>query len=183
MNPRPAIALLALAALIAGACTERDDMRQGARLKPFERPHDGSGVTATDLPPPGTIPRDGGLFQPVSRPATTLALLQRGRVCFDAYCSPCHARDGYSDGAVVRHGFPRPPSLHDAQIRAKSDDHYMQVLTNGLGKMPPYGPLVRPADRWAVVAYVRALQLSQHADPAAVPPGTPIADPDPEPAP
>lgn len=183
MTRQLVITLLILSVLLAGACTERDDMRQGARLKPFERPHDSSGITATYSPPMGTIPRDGGLIQPTTRPATSLALLQRGRVCFDIYCAPCHARDGYSDGAVVRHGFPHPPSLHDAQIRAKSDEHYMQVLTNGLGKMPPYGMLVRPSDRWAVVAYVRALQLSQSASPDLVPPGTPIAAPDPEPTP
>lgn len=164
MIRRDAILCLALgAAAILGAC-DRDNMRQRARLKPFEATP-GEPLLGTDLPPLGTIPRNASPFDPVERPAISLDLLQRGRVRFDTYCAPCHARDGYGDGIVARHGFPQPPSLHDPAVRARPDDHYYAVISDGLGKMPSYGALVRPTDRWAIVDYIRALQLSQNAPP------------------
>jgi mono/diheme cytochrome c family protein len=81
----------------------------------------------------------------------------------------CHGRDGYGRGMVVQRGFPAPPSFHTDIIRALGDEHYYTVITGGLGKMPPYAAQVAPPDRWAIVAYIRALQLSQDAPPDAVP--------------
>jgi mono/diheme cytochrome c family protein len=96
-------------------------------------------------------------------------LLLRGQQRFDIFCSMCHGRDGYGQGMVAQRGFPAPPSFHASDIRAKTDEHYFQVISRGLGKMPPYGRMVGADDTWAIVAYVRALQLSQNATPDDVP--------------
>lgn len=93
----------------------------------------------------------------------TMALLQRGRQRFDIYCAPCHSRAGDGDGMIARRGFPHPPSYHTARLRNAPDSHFYQVITHGYGVMFPYATRVSPHDRWAIVAYIRALQLSQHA--------------------
>lgn len=163
---RSAVVLLAVALV---GC-ERDNMHQGARLRPMEPPV-GSEVVFAGAPPVGTVPREAGPFEPAARPALTRATLARGRDLFDAYCAPCHSRDGSGDGIVVLHGFPPPPSLHDAGVASRDDSHYAGVIEHGFGTMPPYGSLVRAADEWAIIDYIRALQLSRHAPPEAVPPG------------
>jgi mono/diheme cytochrome c family protein len=94
--------------------------------------------------------------------ALPLAMLQRGRERFDVFCSPCHAYDGHGEGRVVQRGFPNPPDLHDAAIAALSDRQIFDVATNGYGVMFPYGGRVPAADRWAIVAYIRALQFADH---------------------
>jgi mono/diheme cytochrome c family protein len=92
----------------------------------------------------------------------TLQLLQRGQQRFNIYCSPCHSVMGDGDGFIVRRGFPNPPSYHIDRLRNAPDRHFFDVITNGYGIMYPYADRVHPADRWAIVAYIRALQLSQH---------------------
>jgi len=93
----------------------------------------------------------------------TLALLERGRQRFDIYCSPCHDRTGSGEGMAVRRGFRKPPSLHTDRLRQIPNGHIFDVITNGFGAMPDYAAQVTAADRWAIVAYERALQLSQNA--------------------
>ena len=100
----------------------------------------------------------------------TAPVLARGRERFDIYCSPCHGRTGLGDGMVVRRGFRRPPSFHQDRLRDAPVGHFFDVITNGFGAMPDYAAEVRPEDRWAIIAYVRALQLSEHANTADVPP-------------
>jgi mono/diheme cytochrome c family protein len=90
-------------------------------------------------------------------------LLARGRERFDIYCMPCHSPVGDGDGRVVRRGFPAPPSYHSDRLRGVSDRYIFDIMTRGYGVMVPYADRITPADRWAIVAYVRALQLSQHA--------------------
>ena len=96
-------------------------------------------------------------------------LMARGRERFDIYCSPCHGRAGSGDGMVVRRGYRRPPSLHDDRLRNTPVGHFFDVISNGFGAMPDYAAQINPEDRWAIVAYVRALQLSEHATLADVP--------------
>jgi len=96
-------------------------------------------------------------------PPRTLALLQRGQQRYAIYCGMCHGTDGYGQGIVAQHGFPTPPTFHSDRLRGLPDEHLYTVITNGLGKMPPYADQIAPADRWAIVSYVRALQRSQHA--------------------
>ncbi|HEY6484468.1 MAG TPA: cytochrome c [Steroidobacteraceae bacterium] len=93
----------------------------------------------------------------------TPALLARGRERFNIYCAPCHSEAGDGDGMIVRRGFPAPPSYHTDRLRNAPDSHFYQVISNGYGVMYPYADRITPADRWAIVAYIRALQLSQHA--------------------
>jgi mono/diheme cytochrome c family protein len=95
--------------------------------------------------------------------------MARGRERFDIYCSPCHGRTGQGDGMVVRRGFRRPPSFHQDRLRNAPVGQLFDVITNGFGAMPDYATLIRAEDRWAIIAYVRALQLSEHATIADVP--------------
>ena len=93
----------------------------------------------------------------------TLDLLKRGQNRFTIYCAPCHSVVGDGDGFIVRRGFPAPPSYHIDRLREAPDRHFFDVMTRGYGIMYPYADRVTPQDRWAIVAYIRALQLSQHA--------------------
>jgi mono/diheme cytochrome c family protein len=103
-------------------------------------------------------------------PPITADLLARGRERFDVFCSPCHSIVGDGDGFVARRGFPHPPSYHTDRLRAASDAHLYAVISDGYGAMYPYATRLSPSDRLAVVAYIRALQLSQHAPVDALPP-------------
>jgi mono/diheme cytochrome c family protein len=105
----------------------------------------------------------------VKLPPITPQLLARGRERFDIFCSPCHSIAGDGDGMVARRGFPHPPSYHTDRLRAASDAHFYAVITNGYGAMFSYATRIEPADRLAIVAYIRALQLSQHAPIAQLP--------------
>jgi mono/diheme cytochrome c family protein len=93
----------------------------------------------------------------------TKALLARGQQRYDIYRAPCHGRSGDGAGMVVQRGFPAPPSYHTDRLRHAPDSHFYQVISGGYGVMYPYADRIGPHDRWAIVAYIRALQLSQHA--------------------
>jgi len=99
----------------------------------------------------------------------SLALLERGRNRFDIYCAPCHSVVGDGDGMIARRGFPHPPSFHNDALRGADDAHFYAVITDGYGVMASYADRLAPADRIAVIAYIRALQLSRHAPAAVLP--------------
>jgi mono/diheme cytochrome c family protein len=99
----------------------------------------------------------------------TADVVHRGQERYSIYCLPCHSPVGDGDGLVARRGFPHPPSYHIARLREAPDRHFYDVITNGYGIMYSYADRVAPADRWAIVAYIRALQLSQNADAAKLP--------------
>lgn len=103
---------------------------------------------------------------PVSR-----ELLERGKGRYEIFCAPCHDRIGSGEGMVVRRGYPKPPSFHIDRLRAAQPGYVFDVITRGFGRMPDYASQVPPKDRWAIVAYLRALQLSQNATVRDVPPG------------
>ena len=92
----------------------------------------------------------------------TKELIERGQERFNIYCIVCHGPLGHGDGMVVRRGFPKPPTYHDDRLRNAPVGHFFDVMTNGWGKMNSYAGQVAPADRWAIAAYIRALQLSQN---------------------
>ena len=92
----------------------------------------------------------------------TEALLLEGRDQYNIYCSPCHGLAGFGDGMVVQRGYPTPPSFHSNRLRQAPDGHIFDVIGNGFGQMYGYGARVEPAERWAIVAYIRTLQMSQH---------------------
>ena len=99
----------------------------------------------------------------------TKELLDRGEQRFNIYCSPCHDMAGTGQGMIVRRGYRQPPSYHIDRLRQAPIGHFFDVMTNGFGAMPDYRAQVAPRDRWAIAAYVRALQLSQHAAAAEIP--------------
>jgi mono/diheme cytochrome c family protein len=104
---------------------------------------------------------------------TPAELLERGRERYTVFCSHCHGQVGggiggdplyvHAVGMVVERGYPTPPTYHQQRLREVPLGHFFDVITNGTGRMPPHGYLVPAADRWAIAAYIRALQLSQHA--------------------
>ena len=122
------------------------------------------GAAARPLPPGavarGDLDRDTAATNP---PEVTPALLARGQERFTINCMPCHGAVGDGDGMIVRRGFPRPPSYHTQRLRAAPPQYLFDVITNGYGVMYSYATRVSPTDRWAIVAYIRALQLSRHA--------------------
>jgi mono/diheme cytochrome c family protein len=176
------LALLLLAAgALAGCERTMKDMYVQPRLGPDAASPlfaDGKGSRP---PPSGSVPVAGGDLAATSSgrhgrdgllasdaadaasaaPATDLALLQRGQQRYDIYCAPCHSPLGDGDGMIARRGFPHPPTFHQARLRDAPDRHLFDVVTQGYGAMPPFGDRTAPPDRWAIVAYVRALQLSQ----------------------
>jgi mono/diheme cytochrome c family protein len=101
--------------------------------------------------------------------ALTADVLDRGEQRFNIYCSPCHGPTGRGDGMIVRRGFRQPPSYHTDRLQNAPIGHFYDVMTNGFGAMPDYRAQISPRDRWAIAAYVRALQLSQHASAADIP--------------
>lgn len=93
----------------------------------------------------------------------TMELLRRGQERYNIFCTPCHGYDGYGQGVIVQRGLSPPPSLHLERLRVAPHGHYFTVISNGIGAMYGYGARIKPEDRWAIIAYVRALQTSQNA--------------------
>jgi mono/diheme cytochrome c family protein len=116
-------------------------------------------------PPPGAVARDDFArdIEMRTRPALSAELFARGHQRFDIFCSPCHGANGDGNGIIVQRGMPSPTSYHADRLRLADDQHFFDVITNGYGAMYSYASRVPPRDRWAIVAYIRALQLSRHA--------------------
>jgi hypothetical protein len=176
-----AAALVALVLLGAGC---RSDMNDQAKYKPLAASDFFADGRASRPPVPGTIARgqlredthlytgkvDGALVTTFPFPVT-MEVLKRGQQRYNIYCAPCHDRAGNGNGMVVRRGYKQPPSLHIDRLRDAPVGHFYDVIANGLGAMPDYSVQVPVRDRWAIIGYIRALQLSQRATPADVPPG------------
>jgi len=94
----------------------------------------------------------------------TTEILQRGQQRYDIFCTPCHGLLGDGKGIVTEYGMPAPTSFHDPDLRAETAGYYFTIITNGTRVMPSYAARIHPADRWAIIAYIRALQLSQNAE-------------------
>ena len=164
--------LLAAAILVLAGC--RQDMHDQPKYRPLSSSSffaDGRSARPLleDTVARGHLRVDEKMYQGRSagKPVDTIpvpitrALLDQGRERFNIYCSPCHARTGTGDGMIVQRGFRHPPSFHDPRIREKPVGHYFDVITNGFGAMASYASRVSVEERWAVIAYIRALQLSQ----------------------
>ena len=178
--PRFVLAGAALALLVG--C--RQDMHDQPRYKPlaasaFFRDGQSARPLIADTVARGHLDEDvelftgktagGKLVDAFPIPVDT-DVLKRGRARFEIYCSPCHDRTGSGHGMVVRRGFKAPPSYHIDRLRQAPVGHFFDVMTNGFGAMPDYRSQVPVADRWAIVAYIRALQRSQQGTLADVPP-------------
>lgn len=190
MKARAAIALIACSVLAAGCERRMHDMYDQPRFDPSE----GSSLWPdgrADRPPvAGTEPAATGDIAGTSSarhgrealeawheakaaqspPPITQALLRRGQDRYAIYCLPCHSALGDGDGPVARHGFPHPPTYHQPRLRDAPDRYLFDVIGDGHGVMYGYADRVAPQDRWAIVAYIRALQLSQAAPVAELPP-------------
>lgn len=156
-------ALLPLAVVLLSSC--RLDMVQQRRMDTYEPTSVWKdGTTARPLPEGvvarGDLDREARADAP---PPVTPALLARGREQFGINCVPCHGAAGDGDGMIVRRGFPAPPSYHTRRLRAAPARHFVEVIADGYGVMYSYAARVSPEDRWAIAAYIRALQLSRHA--------------------
>jgi len=129
-----------------------------------------NGTSARPLPAhvvaQGDLARAKAIKDP---PPVTDALLARGRERYDIYCSPCHGINGKADGIVVERGFPQPPSYFEPRLMAAPAMTFFDAISDGYGVMYSYASRVPPHDRWAIIAYIRALQLSQHATIAEAP--------------
>jgi mono/diheme cytochrome c family protein len=101
----------------------------------------------------------------------TLEVLARGQERYNVYCTPCHSRVGNGEGMIVQRGYAPAGNYHSPYLQAAPLGHFFNVMTNGYGAMPDYAAQLTPADRWAIVAYIKALQLSQNATAADVPAG------------
>lgn len=171
----------ALLATFGAGC--RQDMHDAPRYEPYEKSTFFADGRAMRPRVAGTVPRGhlkddvvfhtgraGSGFVDTIPIAVDQDVLRRGRERYTIYCTPCHGQSGRGDGIVVQRGYRPPSSFHEDRLRAQPDGYFFDVMTNGFGAMPDYTAQVSPKDRWAIVAYVRALQLSQNATLADVPP-------------
>ena len=172
--------LLAVAFLAPVAC--RQDMHDQPRQKPLAESAFFVDQRSARPPVPGTVARghlkdDSPYYTGKSgdTPTDTLPvpltpeLLRRGQVRFQTFCAPCHGLTGRGDGMIVQRGFKAPLSYHSDRLRQAPIGYFFDVITHGFGAMADYAAQVPVEDRWAVAAYIRALQLSQHATLADVP--------------
>jgi hypothetical protein len=171
---RKAIPLLLVLGLFLVGCERRQAMYKQAKVKPFEKSDFFSDTRGSRTLVEGTVARgkqddhlNKGIVdgKPVSEfpfPITRKEI-ERGMDRYTVFCTPCHSRLGDGWGMVVQRGLKRPPSFHDARLKAAPVSHFFNVITNGIGIMSGYASQIPPEDRWAIIAYVRALQLSQDA--------------------
>jgi cytochrome c553 len=154
---------LALLSAMLSGCEQ--DMYNQPKYKPYAAAPDFPNRQSALQPVEDTVAHDADLApRPESLPVPlTQALLARGRERFDIYCAPCHGRVGNGEGMIAQRGFPHPPSLHSDRLRSAPDSYFYDAISMGFGRMYSYASRVSPPDRWAIVAYIRALQLSQHA--------------------
>ena len=171
-----------LAILVLAGC--RQDMHDQPRFKPLAMSDFYTDLRSARPPVEGTVARgqlheDSYFFTGKigSNPGdylpfpATREVLERGQQRFNIYCAPCHSRIGDGNGMIVQRGFKQPPSYHIERLEKAPLGYFFDVMTNGFGAMPSYAGQIPERDRWCIVAYIRALQLSQHASTADVPAG------------
>jgi mono/diheme cytochrome c family protein len=163
-----------IAALALAGC--RQDMHDTPRYEPLEASTFFADGRSSRMLVANTVPRgllredthlnegriDGKLATTFPMPVTA-EVMARGQERFNVFCSPCHGRTGSGNGMVVQRGFRAPPSYHEDRLRNAPVGYFFDVMTNGFGAMQDYSAQVPVADRWAIAAYIRALQLSQRA--------------------
>ena len=174
------IAALGVLALVSAGC--RQDMHDQPKFKPYARSDFYSDERSARPLVAGTIARGhlgadelfetgkvGGKPTEVFPFEITGVVLARGRERYNIYCSPCHGETGQGDGMIVQRGYRKPPSFHQDRLRQAAAGYLFDVTSRGFGAMPDYAAQVPAKDRWAIIAYLRVLQRSQHATLADVP--------------
>ncbi len=169
----PWLAVLALAVMSAGCRQDMHDQPKYTALRASDFFADGrsarpvvEGTIAQGQLHEDTLlysGRVGGELATMFPFPVDAAVMQRGRERYDIFCSPCHGLTGAGDGMIVQRGYRRPPSFHEDRLRQAPPGHLFDVITNGFGAMPDYAAQIPVRDRWAISAYMRALQLSQYA--------------------
>lgn len=172
--------LAIVAALVVAGC--RQDMHDAPRYEAFEASDSFADNRASRTPPAGTVARgwlreDEALYTGKVNGQTvdtfpfaiTRAHLLRGQQRYNIYCTPCHGRIGDGNGMVVQRGLRQAASFHQDRLRQERPGYFFDVITNGFGAMPDHAAQIPVQDRWLIVAYVKALQLSQHASVEDVP--------------
>ena len=185
-------ALLMAAVLLVAGC--RQDMQNQPKLIPQRgsemfADHRGARPQVVNTVARGQLHEDSYFYTGVVQGANgyreeqnlipfpvTMDVLKRGQERFNIYCTPCHSRVGNGQGEIVARGYKPAANLHDQVRRAQPVSHYFYVMTHGSGAMPDYSAQLTPTDRWAVAAYIRALQLSQSAAASDVPAGAVVRD-------
>ena len=160
-------ACLLAAPLLAGC--GKANMASQARARYWDENQFFPDHSSMRAPVPGTVARDAPDVPAPQPKVITAALLERGRTEFNIFCSPCHGQSGDGRGMIVQRGFPAPPVLWLPRLEQAKASYLYDVITDGHGVMYSYADRVKSADRWAVIAYVRALQQSQDAKPADLP--------------
>jgi mono/diheme cytochrome c family protein len=168
--------IAALLVLGAGLTACRQDMHDAPRYDPLEASvFFADGKSARNLVPNtvarGQLREDRHMYEGVvdGRPAETFPMpvtdevMRRGQERFNVFCAPCHGRTGEGNGMVVQRGFRQPPTYHQDRLRSAPVGYLFDVVTRGFGAMPDYATQIPVSDRWAIVAYIRALQLSERA--------------------
>ena len=168
--------------LLTAAAGCRQDMHNGPTGQPLRESLFVKGTSVSRPLVEGTVARgtlqddaafftgkSGGVGLDALPFPLTAEVLDRGEGRYNIYCSPCHGLSGNGDGMIVKRGYRQPPSYHVERLRTAPLGQYYDVMTNGFGAMPDYRAQITPRDRWAIAAYVRALQLSQNAPAAEFP--------------
>jgi mono/diheme cytochrome c family protein len=164
-----------------GAC--RQDMHDAPRYEPLEASSFFTDGQSARMPVANTVSRGtlaetdellytgkiNGIAANLFPMPVTAEILARGQDRYNVFCSPCHGRTGKGDGMVVQRGMRQPPSLMEDRLRSAAAGYFFDVMTHGFGAMQDYAAQISVADRWAIVAYERALQFSQHATVGDVP--------------
>jgi mono/diheme cytochrome c family protein len=161
-----------LLTLAGAACGQNLTMSDQQKYDEYERAALFREGQVLQAPPAGTVAREAEDPDPLTqRPPMSLALVERGRERFGIFCSVCHGPLGDGTGTIVQRGMPQPPSFHEPRLVAAPDSHFVDVITHGHGAMYSYADRVPARDRWAITAYIRALQTSQSARLADAPAG------------
>lgn len=164
---KPALLLLGLLALLPGC--EKADMYVQKYYRNWNSNRFFANGTAMRHPPEGTVARVPYQAEVPAPKVITTALLERGHERFEIFCTPCHGRAGNGEGMIVQRGFPHPPSFVEGALRTADNKVFYDAITKGYGAMYSFDTRVEPADRWAIIAYIRALQRSQNTAVASLP--------------
>jgi mono/diheme cytochrome c family protein len=174
------VAIVALSFSVLAGC--RQDMQNGPRYRTFQKSTFYADGLSARPQLTGTLAQEqfsedelfntgkvnGQLSQVFPFPVTK-EVIRRGQERFNIYCAPCHSQLGDGEGMIVQRGFRKPPSYHIDRLRNALPGHFFDVITNGFGAMTDYAARIAPRDRWAIVAYIRALQLSRTAAVSEIP--------------
>ncbi len=167
--PLPIVLASTLAILALAGC-KQEDMYTQQSSRTWDRNRVFEDGTSMRHPVAGTVARDAPNPPAPQPPSITADLVSRGQQRFDIFCTACHGAAGNGQGMIVQRGFPQAPSFVQGKLRDAKAEVFWNAMTQGYGAMYSFATRISPNDRWAVIAYVRALQLSQNTEASSLPP-------------